>query len=160
MIFSKRAKKLKRDPGAGETARKKTTIVGQRRLEADRRLTPSSDPPLLCSPDAHGVAVSLKEAAGDAASSSNPTSSSNSTDQIKARAGEVLVKDDEAVAPVGGPIPETSVDDKVVVMGGPEDKWQAGERILCFHGPLIYEAKIQQVIRVRNRYPVLRVRII
>jgi hypothetical protein len=29
--------------------------------------------------------------------------------------------------------------------GGPEDKWQAGERILCFHGPLIYEAKIQQV---------------
>jgi hypothetical protein len=32
-----------------------------------------------------------------------------------------------------------------VAGGGPEDKWQAGERILCFHGPLIYEAKIQQV---------------
>jgi len=26
-----------------------------------------------------------------------------------------------------------------------EDKWRSGEKILCFHGPLIYEAKIQNV---------------
>jgi len=25
------------------------------------------------------------------------------------------------------------------------DKWKTGEKILCFHGPLIYEAKIQNV---------------
>ena len=28
---------------------------------------------------------------------------------------------------------------------GTEEKWRAGEKILCFHGPLIYEAKIQSV---------------
>merc|ERR1711892_913946 len=26
-----------------------------------------------------------------------------------------------------------------------EEKWQEGEKILCFHGPLIYDAKIQRV---------------
>ena len=26
------------------------------------------------------------------------------------------------------------------------EKWKAGEKILCFHGPLIYEAKIQTVV--------------
>jgi len=26
-----------------------------------------------------------------------------------------------------------------------EPKWKTGEKILCFHGPLIYEAKIQNV---------------
>ena len=25
------------------------------------------------------------------------------------------------------------------------DKWKSGEKILCFHGPLIYEAKIQNL---------------
>merc|ERR1711915_862698 len=25
-----------------------------------------------------------------------------------------------------------------------EEKWKEGEKILCFHGPLIYEAKIQR----------------
>jgi hypothetical protein len=48
----------------------------------------------------------------------------------------------------GNPDAPPAVDDKVVGLGGggtgPLDKWQAGERILCFHGPLIYEAKIQQ----------------
>ena len=27
----------------------------------------------------------------------------------------------------------------------PGEKWNSGEKILCFHGPLIYEAKIQTV---------------
>ncbi len=27
----------------------------------------------------------------------------------------------------------------------PVEKWNSGEKILCFHGPLIYEAKIQTV---------------
>lgn len=28
---------------------------------------------------------------------------------------------------------------------GEDSKWKTGEKILCFHGPLIYEAKIQNV---------------
>lgn len=34
----------------------------------------------------------------------------------------------------------------------PEQKWHGSEKILCFHGPLIYEAKIQQV-EVMNGIP-------
>jgi hypothetical protein len=42
--------------------------------------------------------------------------------------------------------PTTTEDKTEGALGSsPDDKWQAGERILCFHGPLIYEAKIQQV---------------
>ena len=33
-----------------------------------------------------------------------------------------------------------------------KDKWKEGEKILCFHGPLIYEAKIQQV-EIQNSIP-------
>ena len=33
-----------------------------------------------------------------------------------------------------------------------KDKWKEGEKILCFHGPLIYEAKIQQV-EIQNGIP-------
>ena len=29
--------------------------------------------------------------------------------------------------------------------GKKEENWSNGEKILCFHGPLIYEAKIQNV---------------
>merc|ERR1712218_694215 len=33
-----------------------------------------------------------------------------------------------------------------------EEKWVKGEKILCFHGPLIYEAKIQEV-EMQNSIP-------
>ena len=33
-----------------------------------------------------------------------------------------------------------------------DDKWKEGEKILCFHGPLIYEAKIQRV-EIQNGIP-------
>jgi len=33
-----------------------------------------------------------------------------------------------------------------------EDKWKEGEKILCFHGPLIYDAKIQRV-EIQNGIP-------
>ena len=32
-----------------------------------------------------------------------------------------------------------------------QEKWLEGEKILCFHGPLIYEAKIQRV-EVRGNF--------
>ena len=37
-------------------------------------------------------------------------------------------------------------------VGKEEEKWAKGEKILCFHGPLIYEAKIQEV-EVQNSIP-------
>ena len=36
--------------------------------------------------------------------------------------------------------------------GKEEEKWVKGEKILCFHGPLIYEAKIQEV-EIQNSIP-------
>ena len=46
---------------------------------------------------------------------------------------------------------ETKMDvDKEV--GKEEEMWAKGEKILCFHGPLIYEAKIQEV-EVQNSIP-------
>ena len=36
--------------------------------------------------------------------------------------------------------------------GKEEEKWVKGEKILCFHGPLIYEAKIQEV-EMQNSIP-------
>ena len=53
---------------------------------------------------------------------------------------------------------EASAEDesgKVVTEPEPEkvaEKWKEGEKILCFHGPLIYEAKIQQV-EIQNSIP-------
>lgn len=38
------------------------------------------------------------------------------------------------------------------VEGKEEEKWVKGEKILCFHGPLIYEAKIQEV-EMQNSIP-------
>ena len=38
------------------------------------------------------------------------------------------------------------------VEGKEEEKWLKGEKILCFHGPLIYEAKIQEV-EMQNSIP-------
>ena len=37
-------------------------------------------------------------------------------------------------------------------VGKEEEKWAKGEKILCFHGPLIYEAKIQEV-ELQNSIP-------
>ena len=39
-----------------------------------------------------------------------------------------------------------------LVEGKEEEKWVKGEKILCFHGPLIYEAKIQEV-EMQNSIP-------
>ena len=65
---------------------------------------------------------------------------------------EVTAKDDavekknEDVGPITVPEPEKCKEK------GIQDKWKEGEKILCFHGPLIYEAKIQQV-EIQNGIP-------
>ena len=49
----------------------------------------------------------------------------------------------------------TEVETKMDVdneVGKEEEKWAKGEKILCFHGPLIYEAKIQEV-ELQNSIP-------
>ena len=54
---------------------------------------------------------------------------------------------EDQTAPGGGvPVPDKCKDTEI------KDKWKEGEKILCFHGPLIYEAKIQQV-EVQNGIP-------
>ena len=48
---------------------------------------------------------------------------------------------------------EEEIESKVgEVEGKEEEKWVKGEKILCFHGPLIYEAKIQEV-EMQNSIP-------
>ena len=48
---------------------------------------------------------------------------------------------------------EEEIESKVgEVEGKEEEKWLKGEKILCFHGPLIYEAKIQEV-EMQNSIP-------
>jgi len=44
------------------------------------------------------------------------------------------------------------VETKMDVDKEEEEKWAKGEKILCFHGPLIYEAKIQEV-ELQNSIP-------
>merc|ERR1719319_590099 len=56
---------------------------------------------------------------------------------------------------INAKITETEADAKAEPMEVEEEKgekWEKGERILCFHGPLIYEAKIQEV-EVANNIP-------
>ena len=48
---------------------------------------------------------------------------------------------------------EEEIEGKVGELEGKEEeKWVKGEKILCFHGPLIYEAKIQEV-EMQNSIP-------
>ena len=50
------------------------------------------------------------------------------------------------------PIEEEIESNDGEVEGKEEEKWVKGEKILCFHGPLIYEAKIQEV-EMQNSIP-------
>ena len=62
------------------------------------------------------------------------------------RVSDVVEKKNEDVSSQAVPEPEKCIEKEI------KDKWKEGEKILCFHGPLIYEAKIQQV-EIQNGIP-------
>lgn len=82
-------------------------------------------------------------------SSSNPSTSCSSSDvSTNCSSSNVSVNKLETKVEIEA----MEVDEKADIETKPQEKWENAEKILCFHGPLIYEAKIQEVV-VQNTIP-------
>ncbi len=118
-----------------EKPRKKRTIL---REKCDAAKHSDESTAVVCAPHTENN-LSLTEPGADNETLYDVTASVSSVTDTETAA--------RAVCTTAGAVCTTVGEEKSAwaAGGGPEDKWQAGERILCFHGPLIYEAKIQQV---------------
>jgi hypothetical protein len=118
-----------------EKPRKKRTIL---REKCDAAKHSDESTAVVCAPHTENN-LSLTDPCADSETLSDVTTSVSSVTDTEKVA--------RAVCTTAGAVCTTAGEEKGAwaAGGGSEDKWQAGERILCFHGPLIYEAKIQQV---------------
>jgi hypothetical protein len=128
--------------GKKEKPRKKRTIL---REKCDAAKHSDESTAVVCAPHKENN-LSLTEPGADSETPYDVTTSVSSVTDIDAVARAVCTTA-RAVCTTALELPPAAGEEKGAwaAGGGPEDKWQAGERILCFHGPLIYEAKIQQV---------------
>jgi hypothetical protein len=125
--------------GRNEKPRKKRTIL---REKCDAAKHSDESTPVVCAPHTESD-LSLTEPGETLYDVTAPVSSVTDTET----ATRAVCTTARAVCTTALELPPVAGEEKGAwaAGSGPEDKWQAGERILCFHGPLIYEAKIQQV---------------
>ena len=97
------------------------------------------------------VEKSSKDASLSPTSTSTPSSSQASPGDIQCKSESETTSDP---GPSQGSAPEIKEEIKAETEKEKvtDNKWKEGEKILCFHGPLIYEAKIQRV-EIQNGIP-------